>query len=115
MGEVLPLRFGGGGGRALVGAMVACVSSVFVYSYRTATASKGQRIRVIPSTRWLAWGCPRGKRTAGEDDGQATPTVSRNCCSGHRKPIDLAKRARGRGLGLRRGVPREVVFLVCLT
>ena len=50
MGLVLPLRFGGGGVRALVAPMVACVSSV--YSYRTATASKGQRIRVIPSTRW---------------------------------------------------------------
>ena len=54
MGDVLPLRFGGGGVRALVAPMVACVASVSAHSYRTATASKGQRIRVIPSNRWFA-------------------------------------------------------------
>ena len=66
MGDVLPLRFGGGGVRALVGAMVACVSSV--YSYRTGNRVEGPADSRYPKHS-LAWGCPRGRRTAGEDDG----------------------------------------------
>ena len=54
MGEVLPLRFGGGGVRALVAPMVACVSSVSVYScYRVEGPAEG----ALSQARWAgtAW------------------------------------------------------------
>ena len=55
------MRFGGGGVRALVAPMVACVSSV--YSYRTGNRVEGPADSRYPKHS-LAWGCPRGRRTA---------------------------------------------------
>ena len=72
MGDVEPLRFGGGGVRAFVGAMVASVS-VFVYSYRV----EGPADSRCPKQS-LAVGCPRGRRTAGR--GRQAP-LTPNCVS----------------------------------
>ena len=106
MGEVLPLRFGGGGVRALVAPMVACVSCL-----RTATAQLPHSYRVEGPAdsrcpkHSLAWG-PRGTQEAMAQ--LHTPTVAK-ITERRRGRRSREARARGRCLGIRRGVPRGAV------